>query len=356
MHTIKQETIYLDYLRIIATIAMITLHVAASGFISKDIHTYDWEIANIFDASVRWCVPVFIMISGVLFLGRDIPTKVIYKKYILRIILAFLIWSIIYILFNIHVLGRLYSNNWQEYLNTIVHGEFHLWFLPMIAGLYACIPFLQPIARNRRASKHFLCISILLSFCIPLVIKMLEISNSGGFSFVPLLEYHTKNIMSSIAVATFACYFILGYIIHNKIFTQNKTNGICLFGLVGFFFTIYMTHRLTHKLQSSTEIFYKNSNINILLESMFVFIFVKSCKFSNCLFYRKIVIKLAKYSFGAYLSHIVFLELAYKYNVMESLQHQQWLYIPIITILVAIASYAASALLNQIPKINKYIV
>lgn len=356
MHIIKQETIYLDYLRIIATIAMIALHVSAPGFLGADIHTYEWETANIFDSCVRWCVPVFVMISGTLFLDRDIPTKTIYGKYISRIVVAFFVWSLIYFLFRGYVLERGFADSWQENAKSIFRGELHLWFLPMIAGLYASIPFLKPIAQDTRATKHFLCISVLLVFCVPLFIEMLKVANDGSFSFIPLIEYHQKKIALSIAVATFACYFILGRFIHKKTLTKKRKYGIYLFGLIGFAFTVYMTHRLTHKLQIQKVMFYNNSNINILLESLFVFVCVKSWKLSDSNFYRKIVVRLAKYSFGAYLSHIVFLSLAHKYNILESLKQQQWLYIPILTILVVIASYITSFLLNQIPKANKYIV
>lgn len=46
--------IYLDNLRILATFAVIFLHVAAVIVISSPIGSQNWWIANIYDSMVRW--------------------------------------------------------------------------------------------------------------------------------------------------------------------------------------------------------------------------------------------------------------------------------------------------------------
>ena len=89
---------YLDYLRIISTIAVVILHVAAQNFYSVDVKSYAWNIFNICDSAVRCAVPVFAMISGALLLDntRVIDTKKLYIKNILRIIIDFVVLSFIY--------------------------------------------------------------------------------------------------------------------------------------------------------------------------------------------------------------------------------------------------------------------
>ncbi len=78
----QNRTIYFDYLRVFATAAVILLHVAAFNWLSTDVNGYDWKVFNFYDSIVRWGVPVFVMISGALFLGRD---DISIKKYILSI-------------------------------------------------------------------------------------------------------------------------------------------------------------------------------------------------------------------------------------------------------------------------------
>ena len=66
----KERIIYFDYLRVLATMAVIFLHVAAQNWYNTDINTLNWHVFNIYDSIVRWGVPIFIMISGALFLEK----------------------------------------------------------------------------------------------------------------------------------------------------------------------------------------------------------------------------------------------------------------------------------------------
>ena len=73
---------YCDYLRLIATFAVVVLHVAASNWYSTDVNGLEWQSFNFYDSVVRWGVPIFVMISGSLFLSREISIRKIYSKYI----------------------------------------------------------------------------------------------------------------------------------------------------------------------------------------------------------------------------------------------------------------------------------
>lgn len=46
----------------------------------------------------RFCVPVFIMISGAIFLNPDfdLSWEKLFKKYLRRIVVSYLIWQLIY--------------------------------------------------------------------------------------------------------------------------------------------------------------------------------------------------------------------------------------------------------------------
>ena len=83
----KVRTVYFDYLRVFATLAVMVLHTSAQNWSKTDVNSFTWQTFNFFDSIVRWGVPVFVMISGSLFLSRDIPIKVIYNGgFILRMV------------------------------------------------------------------------------------------------------------------------------------------------------------------------------------------------------------------------------------------------------------------------------
>ncbi len=57
----KDRILYIDMLRIISVLAVITIN--TSGSLFKNINV-DWMAANLYDSFSRWSVPVMVMVSG----------------------------------------------------------------------------------------------------------------------------------------------------------------------------------------------------------------------------------------------------------------------------------------------------
>ena len=72
---------YLDFLRVVATFFVILIHVSCQNW-SNPLGSFSWQVANFYDGISRFSVPIFVMISGVLFLNTK---KNLIKHYILRI-------------------------------------------------------------------------------------------------------------------------------------------------------------------------------------------------------------------------------------------------------------------------------
>ncbi len=65
-----KRKINIDYLRITSCIMVIFLHLSAQFFHVVDVESNEWKILNFYDCLVRSAVPLFVMISGNLFLTR----------------------------------------------------------------------------------------------------------------------------------------------------------------------------------------------------------------------------------------------------------------------------------------------
>jgi surface polysaccharide O-acyltransferase-like enzyme len=131
--------------------AIILLHVTAQNMPYVELAGTEWNIYNICNSASRWGVPVFVMISGSLFLPREIPTKTLYKKYISRMAIAYIVWSAFYAI--VDPVGHLiFTEGYQiipaEIIGSFISGAIHLWFLPMIIGLYMCIPLIKQLTQN----------------------------------------------------------------------------------------------------------------------------------------------------------------------------------------------------------------
>lgn len=151
----KDRILYLDVMRVAACLAVIALHIAASGFSDAAVGSYRWNVNNIIDSVVRCAVPLFVMISGTMFLdpNREIKLKTLYRKYVLRIAVAFIFWSGLYA-----AVERFQGVRLRTVVYDFVTGGSHLWFLYMIAGLYIVTPLLRKITESEKTTKYFIAI------------------------------------------------------------------------------------------------------------------------------------------------------------------------------------------------------
>src|SRR3546814_5311212 len=67
----------MDTARIGACFMVVVLHVAAMNF---GVFDHQWWASNFYDSLTRSCVPVFLMISGVLLLGKQETLAVFFRK------------------------------------------------------------------------------------------------------------------------------------------------------------------------------------------------------------------------------------------------------------------------------------
>ena len=132
----------MDAARIGACFMVIVLHVAAVNF---DVFDERWWAANFYDSLTRSCVPVFLMISGVLLLDRQEAIPVFFRKRFGRILPPLLFWSLFYMAWNTSQ-GEQYGA-WDGWIRTLASGPvaFHLWYLYAIVGIYLFVPFLRNI-------------------------------------------------------------------------------------------------------------------------------------------------------------------------------------------------------------------
>ncbi|MCX5644388.1 MAG: acyltransferase family protein [Phycisphaerae bacterium] len=131
-------------LRVTAACGVAALHVISLWLRDRAYGTPAWWVADFYDASTRWCVPVFIMISGALLLSphRLQPPGVFYRRRRGRILAPLVFWTVFYL--GLRVCFE--DDPWPLLVRDLVRGHAygHLWYLYVIAGLYCITPLLQP--------------------------------------------------------------------------------------------------------------------------------------------------------------------------------------------------------------------
>ena len=343
----ERRTVYVDYLRVSASIAVMILHISGSNWHSSDVNGFVWQTFNFFDSMVRWGVPAFVMISGALFLGRSIPLERMYKKYILRLVAAFCIWSLLYAL--------LMEGNLSDRVKAVIQGHYHMWYIFMIIGLYMCLPFIKPVVENERRTRYFLLLALIFNFAVP---EIMVLADDFGSGLIVKGAAEFSGIFSKMrmnSVLGFSGYFVLGYYLNRVELTKKQRIIVYILGVIGFAATIGLSLLVSLKLQKPCEHYYDSFRVNVLPEAVAVFVWFKSRDYKSERLNR-FVRQLAKYSFGAYLVHpLVIDQLNFRLG-LNTLSFNPILSVACISLLVFAVSFAVSAILNHIPAVNRYMV
>lgn len=141
----KDRIVYLDVLRCLACLAVVLLH-SSSAYATDTFGTANFYGGNIIGSLTRFAVPVFVMVSGALMLdeNRETNGKKLLRRFI-RLGVFFVFWSIAYaVLFQLLIpLLEKREISVSALLLALINGHYHLWFIPMILGLYAITPLLR---------------------------------------------------------------------------------------------------------------------------------------------------------------------------------------------------------------------
>ena len=176
MSMVRMERNYsLDLTRIAAVLAVVMIHVSSAFVSSYEINTLEFQTANVLDSISRLGVPLFVMISGSLFLDekRKISTRNLYFKNIKGILFLLYLWSFLYTCIYNVVLPLLQNEDvvLKELIKDFILGNYHMWYMFMIAGLYAVTPFLRLFVKkkNSRLVLLFIVLSVGVQFTVPVL-------------------------------------------------------------------------------------------------------------------------------------------------------------------------------------------
>lgn len=348
----KERQICFDVLKIIATFAVVMLHVSAQHWFYVKLKTPEWRAFNLYDGSVRFPVPVFVMISGALFLSADRPLRQMYGKYILRIVTAFLFWSVLYAAIS-YVRGTALI----EVLKEAIKGHYHLWYLYMIAGLYVIVPLLRPIVQNRKLLHYFLILSFFVGIVIPQAIAIVTVFRPNAAEFLQSVWDQAYLYLPF----GYSFYFVLGYWLNGITLSKKRIVLAAVLISVGTLTTVFLTKRINYymldfNLKHKIVLFYQNQTVNVAMTASGVFLLGRGLfRGPYSARAQKWILALSKATFGVYLVHPIMIDVIKGFG-LETVTFNPYLSVPVITILVFLPSLLVSLILNQIPFVRKYLV
>lgn len=343
---LNNRIIQFDILRIIAAFAVVWLHTCAQRFYTC-YPSIEWDIRNLYDSMVRWAVPIFVMISGALFLdsNRKINIKKLYTKSITRIIVIFFLWSIIYEVYSAYVVHTSTS-----LIIDIIKGPFHFWFFKMLIGLYISVPILRAIVSNQKLEIYFICLSVVTAF-LPQM-------------FFPIIGHISDNVRQSaqnyyesfgIQIASgYLGYFVLGHYLSNLVVKDSIKKVLYILGVLSFVSVFVLTYIVSKYIGTPCTFFYDYINLFTLFEALALFLFIKGWHIYPK--YNTLIVGASKLSLGIYIIHPLVMSILYNLWKLDSSSLNPVYFIPIFAFIVFIISSFLTWGLIKIPIIKKIVM
>lgn len=339
---------YADELRVAAIFAVAALHVAGGGWSAAAVNGGAWQALNLYDGLIRWCVPVFVMLSGMFLLNpkRRLPLKTLYGKNILRLAVALLFWGVLYGLADARMAHGFLS--WADILpalETVLRGKahYHLWFLYMLIGLYIVAPLLRAMVAgaSRVQLRYFLVLALLFSSCLPLLIRLLP--DDGLKTLVGQFQLHL--------VLGYAGYFVAGYYFHTYP-PRGRTRALLMtLGGLGAAATVVGTWLVSAHMGKAWGVLYEYYTPNVALAAVGVFLLFQRWGGRGRVRWGR----LAPYVFGVYLVHdAVFM--VYERLGLTALGLGPVWAVPVLTVLVFLPSLLISFIISRVPVLRRYLV
>jgi surface polysaccharide O-acyltransferase-like enzyme len=141
----NERIVFLDYLRIMACFMVMVVHAVEPFYFDGGMNLHiatksDAVWVALIDSAARACVPLFAMVSCYLLFPLKVPAGVFFRRRTARILVPFFIWSCVYV--------WRFGGSLKELMFNFPSAAGHLWFVPMLFGIYLAMPLLSPWAEK----------------------------------------------------------------------------------------------------------------------------------------------------------------------------------------------------------------
>jgi probable poly-beta-1,6-N-acetyl-D-glucosamine export protein len=343
--TSKKIYMEIHFIRAIACLLVVMVHVTAAYY-SINNRTFD-SFSLSLNQFARLGTPVFAVISGFL-LFNSVKNKGFQLKHFFisrttKILMPFIIWTIVYLLIRKWYLHQTLLTDWQDFFYSYLvlgDGFYHLYFMVTVLQFYILFPLLQ-LLRNK--------VIILFTFIFTCIISYFSLSSIEWGSVIEN-DYLRKIVTDRSFITNWLTYFLLGAVmayywetVVELSYKYYKLLGI-LFGLV--ILSIGMEFTNKGILTSSRP------SLIIYIPIFVLFLLSIYPKIANSFVVRNILTFIGKYSMGIYLIHpfvVTFLKAWIPVGIWKI---EYLLLIYVVTVLLSIG---VARLILRIPK-SQYII
>ena len=322
--------IWLDYLRAFSCLVVVAIHTISGWTSTIDASNLRARIGMDIIESFRVAVPLFLMISGALLLRKN--TVITFEKckvYIVRMLLVLATFGLAYCLIESFMNGQRGFSLIINSIANLLSGESWgvMWYVYMIIGIYMLMPILKKYTDN--CDNREFATSMILFFIIGSMIPTIN-----GFLGLKITNFY-------LGISIYVFYFLLGQCMYRCRISSRYLWVLLIIGCIGTTIKNELAIKMDGDLASSF----------MVMISLAIFVLFKNIDFKE----NRWVSFIAKYSFGIYLIHCLWINILYKGlhiypDIMPPVIGEFAIYL-----CVFLASCVGSVILCRIPLFRKII-
>lgn len=339
----RNRIAYLDQLKAISILLVIIAHVC---YYYIPGHINGSEVATFYDIICKVSIPLFMMVSGVLILGRKSDFINFVKLRFPRMLIPFFSWWIIFIVLalvtgNYVRTASVYHVSFITYIFKMLLGEpqylGHFWFVWLMLSIYLVAPIINKWITKSSFDEVGIFLIIWFVTCIFTTFHLPYINIDLRYFAGPL------------------GYFILGYYLHNKrsYILENKWIWPIVFIAVTIIRLTLPSNNILTAGTSDNSLYY---NILIVFQAVSFFLTIKNFNYDSRTlnnknnffttgFFSFAIISLSSNVYGIYLGHMLYYELLTPLFLINNF----WLMIPLSGIFILLLTWATMLVFNEIP-------
>ncbi len=351
----KGRLFWLDVLRVLAACAVVMMHTLTGAVDIMNTAAYEnGQLMLLIMDMVTWCVPVFLMISGYLFLHpeKEISFGKMVRKYCVRVVLALLIFGVLFACMELVLTERSFRIGmlWEGLLMVFTMGSWsHLWYLYLILLLYVLTPAIKWLLKR-------------VPYWLVVLMLALLLIGSSGLPFINrFVEGAAFPILPDGSIYLF--YYVFGYCLHRE---ERKASAshMLVWGVV---IPVVLGEMVRYRMfrGGSLQMAY-NYPLTVIL-SVGIMLFAMSLQqchrnkksleerpVLNVI--KKLISWMAGYSFTIYMIHPVFLNIFYKVLRVSPVDYPVMISLPVFFVVTLLCSVIGAWILHKITPLQKYVL
>lgn len=240
----KDKLYELDYMRFIACLAVMIVHITATGITGYIHGSFPHLVMLLINRSLKFTTPIFIFLSGVTsfysYRQKEFKYFSFLKRRLTKVLVAYLLWCVIY--YRAYIKIGYYTWDINFFITRVFQGtmSYHLYFVIIIVQMYVVGPLLYYILRNTDKKVTVLIVAAVITLLSAEFIRY-ELSDR---LFLKYVVFYMLGIYVTLERELFLSfvkrhkiYVVAGYLITGLAYTVVSYYDMSISTYVWFFFS-----------------------------------------------------------------------------------------------------------------------